>query len=601
VTPVENLLHCRAFVIFMRIASMVALFGSALQADFFYLRGLASGYRLSGIVVALLTATILIKGLLTKNNRIVMAGYSLYLVQLLVFAANFIRHEGPPPFRMLQVTIFSTYAAPVLAGLLTRFVALAPDAAFRLASSILFAFLVAEAMVNSPVVWEDPHVISRLITEMEPDPRLGAVNVPNTTVSAVYRGNPHAGFQEQGTRNQWWLRFAGKSAAQLQELPDPDAIRVNISRVSADKASYVQLDVQKFTVAADARYSLTFCAKAQSPRQMFVGLVSGKTWQGLGLYKKVALKSSWQNVKEEFTVTVGDQDALIFFDLGDSDIAVELSSIRLHTLQDGAPLVPRVPEGGYVENYHFNNLGCRGGDYAIPKPAKTTRVLLLGNSFTLGAGVSIDATFAGQLERLLNSADTSSKYEVINCGAAGYGVREDRLFYTLFAEKYQPDTVLLGLTWADYMTYAEARAGGLHQSQPDKLGYLFHTLGLLENYLRPSAMPDYSRCLDEIRQLNDESRKRGARMAAFVFRNNIDYSGTTQSGRIWNRASSSLTEGLRAAGVPALAFGNVLARDYPAEELGIHAQIGSDPNEVAHQVAAQELLTFLRTEHLLHP
>src|SRR5690606_25592607 len=75
---------------------------------------------------------------------------------------------------------------------------------------------------------------------------------------------------------------------------------------------------------------------------------------------------------------------------------------------------------------------------------RVRRVLVLGNSWALGAGVHEEDTFSARLESLLNEAGTAAvRYEVINCGVDGYDVRKARQFYELMASRYGASVVLL--------------------------------------------------------------------------------------------------------------------------------------------------------------
>ena len=67
-----------------------------------------------------------------------------------------------------------------------------------------------------------------------------------------------------------------------------------------------------------------------------------------------------------------------------------------NTLSDFA-----TPEYRYLQR--VNNLGLRGADVETRKRPGTVRILMLGDSFTMGKGVADEKTFSALLERSLNA------------------------------------------------------------------------------------------------------------------------------------------------------------------------------------------------------
>jgi hypothetical protein len=91
-----------------------------------------------------------------------------------------------------------------------------------------------------------------------------------------------------------------------------------------------------------------------------------------------------------------------------------------------------------------NSRGLRGDrEYAYEKPAGVRRLVVLGDSFTFGEGVSDDETYSHHLERLLPGT------EVLNLGVHGYGHDQMLLFLREEGLKYRPDVVLLGFLYDD--------------------------------------------------------------------------------------------------------------------------------------------------------
>jgi hypothetical protein len=88
-----------------------------------------------------------------------------------------------------------------------------------------------------------------------------------------------------------------------------------------------------------------------------------------------------------------------------------------------------------------NSRGLRDIEYLTPKPKGVKRVLMLGDSFTLGWGVPFEDTFSKQLERLIFYR--FSGYQVVNMGTGNYN---SSMEVELFKQKglaLEPDIVVL--------------------------------------------------------------------------------------------------------------------------------------------------------------
>lgn len=77
---------------------------------------------------------------------------------------------------------------------------------------------------------------------------------------------------------------------------------------------------------------------------------------------------------------------------------------------------------GREMKFHTNNFGYRSeADTIVPKPANVFRILMAGDSFTFGDGVSNEDTLPYLLEKKLNEMGTDQQeIEVINMGVPGY-------------------------------------------------------------------------------------------------------------------------------------------------------------------------------------
>lgn len=112
-----------------------------------------------------------------------------------------------------------------------------------------------------------------------------------------------------------------------------------------------------------------------------------------------------------------------------------LSATRGWELQPNASVYSR-----YNRAIQINEHGQRGRNFAIPKPSGTQRVVMLGDSYVFGGGVSAAETLPKQLEAQLADAAV----EVVNAGVPGYGPAQERALLAEVGFDYEPDLVLVG-------------------------------------------------------------------------------------------------------------------------------------------------------------
>lgn len=95
----------------------------------------------------------------------------------------------------------------------------------------------------------------------------------------------------------------------------------------------------------------------------------------------------------------------------------------------------------YGVTINTNSLGLRDYEYSLTKPINKKRIIFLGDSFTLGWGVPLEATFSKQLERILNEKD--SRYEIINMGLGNSNSVMEVELFKLKGLQLRPDLVIL--------------------------------------------------------------------------------------------------------------------------------------------------------------
>ncbi len=445
---------------------------------------------------------------------------------------------------------------------------------------------------------------------------------PNLVRRTYYPNNPRGYFQEEDPRVWRWQSkvWEGSEANLVFPDEDPQGVRIAISRAGSDVPWHIQLNQAPVAVKAMEKYLLRFRARADHPRSMVLALSQADNpWRNLGLYQEVALTTEWQDFDAEFIATRDELRAQVHFALGGKAVSVEIAGVRLQRKSDillaslstttlssfgwGIHAVssdqsqfiePDLPDRYYVE-YRLNAQGCRGRDYPIPRSNQGMRILVLGDSYALGAGVHEADTMASQLESLLHQdklgASSSMSYEVINCGAGGYGTRDEAVLSEKLVSRYQPDVVLLVMTPDDDQSWVEgAKRGEFDHLRKDRDQFVSWSDHKEKLFQRSS--PDYSGSLRAIHDLRQSVQGRGARLVVVLFRNNQD--------QAWTPLVSQITEGLKETGIPVLDLGTVLLKNQPGQDLTVHEN-DKHPNEIAHKIAAGAILASLNKEDFFSP
>ena len=583
---------------------------SVLQGIFFALEGLRTTYNIVAMSLAAGTLLLVWSYLATSDARLLGGVVVIFCAQLVLFGYNFVGSESPFPFSQLQVAISVSYLAILIAtGLASARILAAPNA-FLLTFSLAVAFVIGEAALDllpgENAVSTGPEWTGNA---QRPHPTLGVYHEPYSVINLYYPDNPRGYFKQKDIRkNKWKLVVRNGNEANLLFPPSqPELVRVAIEKAEAKTVWEIQLNQPGFTVRKNELYVLSFRARSESARTMVVAFSQAHNpWDGLGLYQVVELTSEWRGFKEEFEATADDENARIHFDLGASEVGVELADVTLNRRADGTIVRAGLPEK-YLVNYRFNALGCRGRDYSIPRSSDKVRILVLGDSYTLGIGVHEEDTFVYQLELLLNqqakAPGSETTYEVVNCGVSDYGTREERLFYQLFGSQYEPDIVLLVMVWNDDRSFLDDMEHGYFRL-PGKLEKQFRIWGRVQQYRHKRPEPDYSGSLEEIRQLHSEIKRQSASLAIVFFKDlplSVENEESNYYSDAWMSLINTLTKGLQGYGIPMLDIRDALFENHTYQDLLVHEIVDLHPNEIAHEIAAQEMGDFLLREGMLSP
>ena len=115
---------------------------------------------------------------------------------------------------------------------------------------------------------------------------------------------------------------------------------------------------------------------------------------------------------------------------------------RIFDLAPGATGVHKTHE--YHVRYKTNALGLKDFEVA-PKTPETFRVLCVGDSFTMGDGLTVGQTYPKQLERMLLEEHPGASISVVNFGISAYGTIQQLSKLREEGFALQPDLVILQL------------------------------------------------------------------------------------------------------------------------------------------------------------
>jgi hypothetical protein len=516
-----------------------------------------------------------------------------------LFVAHLIGSSPPFPLRLLQIATTLCYGAVLLAAFISILHIASSGTALLLSFSFALSLFLCEVIVPHLVLTTVRLVQAPSIPRWDrgavPHPTIGFSNPPNASVKTYYPDNPRGYFEQiESIRATWHINTHEGSEAQLEHSTDEMGfLRVRITKIEANVPWHVQLQQSYLQLKAGEKYVLSFRARATRVRTIAVTIGQNHApWQALGLYRELWISPQWEDFESTFIATATDQNARIFFDIGASDASVEFADVVLRNAGSQVPLTPNLPSEFFV-TYNFNALGCRGRDYAIPRPARTFRILALGDSYTLGVGVHERDTFTAQLERLLNNSTKqlqgTSICEVINGGVSGYSTRDERLSYELAYSRYSPQVVLLVMVENDDVSWPdEVRLG--YFTPFGKYEQFSRVWLLLEAFRHRRPPRDYSVCVNELLKLNNSCQRTGAKLGVVVFKNN-------RLGA-FDQLSRAVKEGTKGTGIPILDLGPALLNGRSEEDLMVH-KFDAHPNEIAHAIAAEEIARFLNTSGLL--
>ena len=133
-------------------------------------------------------------------------------------------------------------------------------------------------------------------------------------------------------------------------------------------------------------------------------------------------------------------------------------AVRHHALVPNSHAEIRQPDFHYIQR--VNALGLRGRETTVEKPAGTRRILMLGDSFTMGKGVQDNETFAVVAESQLQDRLTNcggGSVEVLNGGVDSYAPILSYLQLERDLARLKPDLIVLNFDHSDLVQEAAYR------------------------------------------------------------------------------------------------------------------------------------------------
>ena len=275
---------------------------------------------------------------------------------------------------------------------------------------------------------------------------------------------------------------------------------------------------------------------------------------------------------------------------------------------------------------HINSRGLRTDEFQVPKPSDTYRILNLGDSIAFGWEVRLEDTYGKLIEEQLNAAGGDIRYEVINAGVPTWNLESERDFLLSEGLRYQPDLVLLDLTivndiygrgpsisedislfgWLRDNTYAwpflttQARFLLANYQGPEAIPVLNPPSQASSYYPVEEESPVWNEIWELITEIREASERAGAVFGVVVFPTALQLNSSGHP----DVPQMVLSERALIDGVTLIdllpQYGQVCGEaEYGAcegyENL-LFADVWMHPNELGHQLAADEIISWLSSQ-----
>ena len=270
------------------------------------------------------------------------------------------------------------------------------------------------------------------------------------------------------------------------------------------------------------------------------------------------------------------------------------------------------PVRGHRSREPLNAAGYRDLDHAKKKPPGVHRLVVVGDSFTYGAGVLLDDTYGKRLERAL-STSRSEPWESIILATPGIGTEEEEQIVQNEALAYSPDVLVLGYVLNDAEGHDDAerrraldwsqaeeekrrpplwRRSALFRLVADRLHATRENRLRVENHLAlyRDGAPGFTAARQAIGRVAARCRDERVPLVAAIFplfANSLDTAYPFES---VHQKVGAVFKSSGAVVVDLLPY----YRDLDWRLLVVEGARDEHPNELAHRIAAQALLQGLQ-------
>ena len=254
-------------------------------------------------------------------------------------------------------------------------------------------------------------------------------------------------------------------------------------------------------------------------------------------------------------------------------------------------------------DFRTNSKGLRDREFSYDRAAEKRRILMLGDSLTVGWGVALQDTFSKRIEQLYAAIGIDA--EVINTGVGNYNTIQEVEYFLTRGYKYQPDVVVLNFFVNDAEPLTPERSpSALMRSCYACVFVAGRSDALMRRFFGKMNWYEYYLAL------YDEGRSKGWLDAKDAIRRLADYCKTNRSAlliaslpelhEVENYRLQRITDLVRqTTDQYGVAFIDLLPylKDHSSSTLWV-ATPDPHPNALAHQLIAQGLFDALRSRQM---
>ncbi|OGV73347.1 MAG: hypothetical protein A3K19_26605 [Lentisphaerae bacterium RIFOXYB12_FULL_65_16] len=256
--------------------------------------------------------------------------------------------------------------------------------------------------------------------------------------------------------------------------------------------------------------------------------------------------------------------------------------------------------------YRINKWGYRDVEHEEKKPPGTFRILLLGDSFTVGEGTRFEETYPQRLAVALASRTVAGKQlEILNFATPGNYTGEELQMYRTFQAMLAPDMVILQWNTNDFIVssvternldligarYREVFGSADKYRWSALVRYLRYQWGLrrVSNALIKVTQEEVQRGsgnLGQVEELRDAVTANGQTFLLLIFPELVRFDDYPYAGIVDAMSGFCAQKQIDTVNLlPALS-------QHDASDLWVH-ETDHHPNHIAHQIAATEILNYL--------